>query len=188
MILSYHTPAEISAILAVTVAGHDAVRRAWTAVPADQQLALIHAAQADLDACAWAGERATATQTSAWPRRPRGARAAWPDMVSRGADAVGIDVESDLPPGVTAWSRPGLPAAFRVAHAVQAGHHAAVLLGADGGVQGRLDNAARGVVSLSGGGQSVAVDAARADRPRLRLHPMARQMVAGFLAQTAEAL
>lgn len=176
MIQSYHTGMEISAILAACVAEQEPVRRAWEAVGDDNHAALAFDAQADLDACAWRGQRASSGQTAAWPRVGVG----------------GINTESSLPGGagsdVTAWSVPGLPANLRIAHAIQAGWHAAILLGADGGVQGRLDDAARGIAGVSGGGQSFSIDPLRADRPRLRLHPKARALVAAWLAHTAEAI
>jgi hypothetical protein len=181
MIDTYHTTEEISAILAAVVSHGDAVYRAWEAVTEEDRLGLVIAAAADLDACAWKGERASVSQVAAWPRV--WARGCYTD---RDGQPSGISTEAELPADVDAWSVAGLPGRFRAAHAIQAAHHAAVLLGADGGVTARLDEAARGIVATSGGGQSVSVDAARADRPRMKLHPRARQLVAPWLARSAE--
>jgi hypothetical protein len=176
MISTYHTAEEITAILAANLPHGDPIRRAWEGVNADDQPGLVLAAAADLDNCAWAGVRASCDQDGAWPRG-----------CCRGINAcTGIDTEADLPEGIDAWSVAGLPGRFRVAHAIQAGWHASILLGADGGTQARLDDAARGIVAASGGGQSLSVDAGRADRPRLRLHPRARALVGRWLTHSAE--
>jgi hypothetical protein len=193
MITSYHTPAEITAILTAMVPSRDTVRAAWEAVPAEERAGLVLLAQQDLDACAWVGQRASASQIAAWPRRPRVVRrnsdtdsAAWSTSAYRTPAEAGIEIESPLPVGVEAWSVAGIPANLRLAHAIQCGHHAAVLMGADAGSQARLDDARRGIVSAAGGGQSYSIDAARADRPRNQLHPKARALVAQWLAHSAE--
>lgn len=196
MIQTYHTPAEINAIMVAMVPSRDTVRAAWEAVPAEERAGLVLLAQQDLDACAWVGQRASASQIAAWPRTPRvigrnhiaSDSDAWAQSSSRTPAEAGIDIESPLPggAGVEAWSVAGIPANLRLAHAIQCGHHAAVLLGADAGSQARLDDARRGIVSASGGGQSYSIDAARADRPRAQLHPKARALVAQWLAHSAE--
>lgn len=181
MIQTYHTPAEITAILTAMVPSRDPVRAAWEAVPAEEQAGLVVLGQEDLDACAWKGERASADQAAAWPRVADRSGYCSTDFA-----LGGISVEATLPAGVEAWSVAGLPAGLRIAHAIQCGHHASVLMGADAGSQARLDDARRGIVSASGGGQSYSIDAARADRPRMQLHPKARALVARWLAHSAE--
>lgn len=171
MIQTYHTTEEITAIVRAVLPAGDTLRRAWEAVPEEDQAALVIAGQADIDACAWAGRRAVATQAGPWPRVVAGVAIA----------------EAQLPDGVEAWSVAGIPGEVRVAHAVQSCYHAATHLGADGTMP-RLDHAAQGITSMSAGGQAYAVDAIRADRPRNRLHPRARAVAARWLAQTAEAV
>ena len=190
MIQTYHTPAEITAILAVSLSSRDTLRAAWNAVPGEEAAGLALLAQQDLDACAWKGQRASATQEAAWPRVYLRGHLDHDQHVSgyAGYAAAGITTESALPAGAEfdAWSVAGLPANLRIAHAIQSAHHAAVLYGADAGSQARLEDARRGIVSASGGGQSYSIDAARADRPRMQLHPKARALVARWLAHSAE--
>jgi hypothetical protein len=189
MIQTYHTPAEITAILAVSLSSRDTLRAAWNAVPGEEAAGLALLAQQDLDACAWKGQRASATQEAAWPRVSlRGHHDHEHPMTIYSGHASGISTESSLPAGADfdAWTVAGLPANLRIAHAIQSAHHAAVLYGADAGSQARLEDARRGIVSASGGGQSYSIDAARADRPRMQLHPKARALVARWLAHSAE--
>jgi hypothetical protein len=162
MIQTYHTPAEITAILAVALPSRDTLRAAWEAVPSEEAAGLALLAQQDLDACAWKGQRASADQAAAWPRVARRGWNCDTDYAVHTSLLAGISTESALPAGAEfdAWSVAGLPANLRIAHAVQSAHHAAVLYGADAGTQARLDDARRGIVSASGGGQSYAINAA----------------------------
>lgn len=171
MIDTWHTTAEIDAVIAAVLPRTHDLRMAWEAADNDDKPALIATAQADMDAVAWAGVRASTTQTNSWPRVIRGETIA----------------EAALPDGVAAWTVAGIPGAVRVAHAVQAAAHASQALGHDG-TRKLLDDAAAGVVGVSGGGQSYSLDAERASRPRMRLHPLARQHAAVWLRHTAEVL
>lgn len=172
---SYLTVAETSAILAEELPSTDERRTAFDAAGSADKAVCCRQATRDIDACAYRGRVADADQEQLFPR----------------IDHLGFDIlpggELDLPTGIAAWSRAGLPGAVRRAAAIQAARNAARALGFDR-ARAAADLAHAGVTSRSAAGAGTSVDAARATSAWANLDPDAARLLADLRARGAEAV
>lgn len=161
----YMTRDEVTTLLQRIVASStDPIRAAWDAASDALKDAAIEQATADIDACTWRGCVASESQPLMWPR-------------SRGDGLLFTpDPDQGASPLVA-----GLPRDVRRAVAIQSGARA--LRMSDMDPTAFAESAAqRGIVSQSGGGQSVQLDMGRALSPWSRLHPAAAQLMNQYRA------